>query len=107
MEWHHGSVFPQSYATEADNYGANYSLQIQGTGETAPSAEISEFSSLFTDMWLDQSQFGAPRRTESGLTLAERHLFTIREVVPEWAFSSEPTKVFADIHCILSTLILG
>ncbi|XP_064943745.1 calmodulin-binding transcription activator 4-like isoform X2 [Musa acuminata AAA Group] len=101
LERLHGSLFPQSYATEADNYGANYSLLIQGTGETAPSAEISEFSSLFTDMWFDQSQFGAPRRTESGLTLAERHLFTIREVVPEWAFSSEPTKVIitGDFHC--------
>ncbi|URD85161.1 calmodulin-binding transcription activator [Musa troglodytarum] len=101
LEWHHGSLFPQSYATEADNYGANYSLLIQGTGETAPSAEKSEFSSSFTDMWFDQSQFGAPHQTESSLTLAERHLFTVREVSPEWAFSSEPTKVIitGDFHC--------
>ncbi|THU43965.1 hypothetical protein C4D60_Mb02t02410 [Musa balbisiana] len=60
-----------------------------------------EDSLQYDNMWLDQSQFGAPRRTESGLTLAERHLFTIREVVPEWAFSSEPTKVIitGDFHC--------
>ncbi|XP_064975474.1 calmodulin-binding transcription activator 4-like isoform X3 [Musa acuminata AAA Group] len=46
-----------------------------------------------SDIWYEQSQFEAPFGTELSLTVPQGHLFTIREVSPEWAFSSENTKV--------------
>ncbi|WOL15889.1 calmodulin-binding transcription activator 4-like isoform X1 [Canna indica] len=93
LEWSQ-SPFLQSHTTEADNYGGNYSL-IQETDTSVLSEEISKFSSLLPDTLFenDQSQLGAPVPTESSLSLAKIHLFTIREVSPEWAFSSESTKV--------------
>ncbi|CAL9144473.1 unnamed protein product, partial [Musa hybrid cultivar] len=46
-----------------------------------------------SDIWYEQSQFEVPFGTEPSLTVSQGHLFTIREVSPEWAFSSENTKV--------------
>ncbi|THU68886.1 hypothetical protein C4D60_Mb08t08580 [Musa balbisiana] len=43
-------------------------------------------------IWYDQNQFEAPLEIDSSLTLPQGYLFTIREVAPEWAFSSENTK---------------
>ncbi|ONK58514.1 uncharacterized protein A4U43_C09F13860 [Asparagus officinalis] len=51
------------------------------------------YSSDFSTMWFDQGQFGIPLRDDSSLTVAEKQRFSIREICPEWAFSSEPTKV--------------
>ncbi|XP_078156420.1 calmodulin-binding transcription activator 4-like isoform X2 [Carex rostrata] len=43
--------------------------------------------------WFDHSQFIEPHQgVEMGLTLAQRQLFSIREISPEWAYSSS-TKV--------------
>ncbi|KAF3323637.1 calmodulin-binding transcription activator 4 [Carex littledalei] len=43
--------------------------------------------------WFDHSQFIEPHHgVEMGLTLAQRQLFSIREISPEWAYSSS-TKV--------------
>jgi hypothetical protein len=44
--------------------------------------------------WLDHSQFvETNHRSEMGPTLAQRQLFSIREISPEWVFSFESTKV--------------
>lgn len=64
-----------------------------GTDEAPISAENSAFASYLSDIWYEQSQFEVPLGTESSLTVPQGHLFTIREVSPEWAFSSENTKV--------------
>lgn len=43
--------------------------------------------------WFDHSQFIEPHQgVEMGLTLAQRQLFSIHEISPEWAYSSS-TKV--------------
>ncbi|CAL9775979.1 unnamed protein product [Musa acuminata subsp. burmannicoides] len=46
-----------------------------------------------SDIWYDQNQFEAPLEIDSSLTSSQGYLFTMREVAPEWAFSSENTKV--------------
>lgn len=52
--------------------------------------------------WFDDSQFIEPHHVlETGPTLAQRQLFSICEISPEWAFSSESTKV---CYCKRSTL---
>ncbi|URE23190.1 calmodulin-binding transcription activator, partial [Musa troglodytarum] len=45
-----------------------------------------------SDIWYDQNQFEAPREIGSSLNFPQGYLFTIREIAPEWAFSSENTK---------------
>ncbi|XP_009411795.2 calmodulin-binding transcription activator 4 [Musa acuminata AAA Group] len=46
-----------------------------------------------SDIWYDQNQFEAPLEIDASLTSPQGYLFTMREVAPEWAFSSENTKV--------------
>lgn len=36
---------------------------------------------------------GIPLATDSSLTVARKQKFTIREISPEWGYSSEATKV--------------
>nr|XP_009412758.1 PREDICTED: calmodulin-binding transcription activator 4 isoform X1 [Musa acuminata subsp. malaccensis] len=93
LRWLHGSPFQQSYSSEADYYVANHSCMKLGTDEAPISAENSAFASYHSDIWYEQSQFEVPFGTEPSLTVPQGHLFTIREVSPEWAFSSENTKV--------------
>ncbi|RWW61719.1 hypothetical protein BHE74_00031201 [Ensete ventricosum] len=90
---HYREVIEQRYSSEADYYVANHSRTKLGTDEAPISAENSAFASYLSDIWYDQSQFEVPFGTESSLTVPQGHLFTIREVSPEWAFSSENTKV--------------
>ncbi|KAJ8466602.1 hypothetical protein OPV22_029154 [Ensete ventricosum] len=101
LRWLHGSRFQQRYSSEADYYVANHSRTKLGTDEAPISAENSAFASYLSDIWYDQSQFEVPFGTESSLTVPQGHLFTIREVSPEWAFSSENTKVLitGNFHC--------
>ncbi|URE25898.1 calmodulin-binding transcription activator [Musa troglodytarum] len=64
-----------------------------GTDEAPISVENSASASYLSDTWYEQTQFEVPFGTELSLTVPQGHLFTIREVSPEWAFSSENTKV--------------
>ncbi|XP_019460388.1 PREDICTED: calmodulin-binding transcription activator 4 isoform X1 [Lupinus angustifolius] len=41
----------------------------------------------------DQSQIGAPLHTDSSLTVAQNQKFTIKEVSPEWGYTTKTTKV--------------
>ncbi|KAK7247010.1 hypothetical protein RIF29_41886 [Crotalaria pallida] len=41
----------------------------------------------------DQSQIGAPLDADSSLTIAENQKFTIKEISPEWGYTTETTKV--------------
>ncbi|URE25900.1 calmodulin-binding transcription activator, partial [Musa troglodytarum] len=93
LRWLHGSPFQQSNSSEADYYVANHSCMKLGTDEAPISVENSASASYLSDTWYEQTQFEVPFGTELSLTVPQGHLFTIREVSPEWAFSSENTKV--------------
>ncbi|XP_073013041.1 calmodulin-binding transcription activator 4 isoform X3 [Typha latifolia] len=57
--------------------------------ETMSITHPSDFSGLL----LDQNHLNTSLEMESSLTLAQKQRFSIREISPEWAFSSESTKV--------------
>ncbi|KAK9277089.1 hypothetical protein L1049_006628 [Liquidambar formosana] len=75
------SDFPTS--DDVENFSA-YSNVIN-TQQTNPGY----YTTLF-----DQSQIGMPFEADSSLTIAEKQKFTIREISPEWGYSSDVTKVF-------------
>lgn len=51
------------------------------------------YSSDFLEMWFDQGQRETSLATEPSVTVAQKQLFKIREISPEWSFSFERTKV--------------
>lgn len=53
----------------------------------------STYLSSYSEMLFEQSQSVSPIQSDSCLTLSQRQLFSIREISPEWAYSSESTKV--------------
>lgn len=52
-----------------------------------------ETNPSYSRMLFDQSQNGMPFETNSSLTIAQEQKFSIREISPEWGYSSEVTKV--------------
>ncbi|KAJ0988825.1 hypothetical protein J5N97_007181 [Dioscorea zingiberensis] len=56
----------------------------------------------YTGMLYDESQFGMPLVTDSSLTVAQKQLFSINEISPEWAFASENTKVLCHVRSMNS-----
>ncbi|KAJ4814750.1 calmodulin-binding transcription activator [Rhynchospora pubera] len=65
--------------------------------DLALNIEEGKKDNISSPSWFDDSQFLDPHHAvdmgSSGLTLAQRQLFSIREISPEWAFSSESAKV--------------
>ncbi|KAJ6810870.1 calmodulin-binding transcription activator 4-like isoform X2 [Iris pallida] len=59
------------------------------------------YSSEFQEMWSDEGQFVLALGEDSSLTVAQKQRFSIREISPEWAFSSDSTKVIitGDFFC--------
>ncbi|XVE85354.1 hypothetical protein DITRI_Ditri17bG0084200 [Diplodiscus trichospermus] len=52
---------------------------------------INTKSDYYTMMF--NNEIGIPLAEDSSLTIAQKQKFTIREISPEWGYSSEPTKV--------------
>ncbi|XP_052487557.1 calmodulin-binding transcription activator 4 isoform X1 [Gossypium raimondii] len=61
----------------------------------AYSSAIESFDTKFDNyrMFFNQEEIGIPLATDSSLTIAQKQKFTIREISPEWGYSSEPTRV--------------
>ncbi|CAA7404679.1 unnamed protein product [Spirodela intermedia] len=61
----------------------------------------STYLSSYPEMLFGQSQSVSPIESGSCSTLSQRQLFSIREISPEWAYSSERTKVIitGDFSC--------
>ncbi|WOL03728.1 calmodulin-binding transcription activator 4-like isoform X1 [Canna indica] len=93
MEWPQELSFSQCYDSEVNATGTNCVPQIQGTDRTSAEAEDSVFTPCLLDILCDSSPIEAPPQTDSSLALPQGYLFIIREVSPEWAFSSASTKV--------------
>ncbi|KAK1294278.1 Calmodulin-binding transcription activator 4 [Acorus calamus] len=51
------------------------------------------YPSDYNEMWFDQSQTQSPLDADSNLTVAQNQRFKIREISPEWAYSTENSKV--------------
>lgn len=66
---------------------------IKWMGSTELHDPNSTYSSDFQGMWFDQDNFGITLGADLGLTVAQMQRFSIHEISPEWAFSSESTKV--------------
>lgn len=62
-------------------------------GSVTSGIENNQYSSDYSGMWYDASQFEIPLTTDSSVTVAQKQLFSIREVSPECAFTSGNTKV--------------
>ncbi|KAJ6853140.1 calmodulin-binding transcription activator 4-like isoform X2 [Iris pallida] len=80
---------------EANSNAVNHRDEnnIQWIGSTDLHGPNNTYSSDFQGMWFDQDHFGVTVGADSGLTVAQKQRFSIREISPEWAFSSESTKV--------------
>ncbi|GKV17650.1 hypothetical protein SLEP1_g28124 [Rubroshorea leprosula] len=55
--------------------------------------EALETNSIYCRMLFNQGQIGTPLATDSNITIAEKQKFTIREISPDWGYSTEATKV--------------
>ncbi|XP_020583839.1 calmodulin-binding transcription activator 4-like [Phalaenopsis equestris] len=66
---------------------------IEWTGSLELRLEENAYSSDLLGMWFDQGQHGTSFATEPSLTVAQKQLFRINEISPEWSFSFEKTKV--------------
>ncbi|KAJ9176167.1 hypothetical protein P3X46_011509 [Hevea brasiliensis] len=69
---------------EVENFEIPAYSSVMGTHETNPD---------YYSMLYDQGQLGVPIEADSSLTIARQQKFTIREISPEWGFTSEATKV--------------
>ncbi|PWA44904.1 Ankyrin repeat-containing protein [Artemisia annua] len=58
-----------------------------------PARNLSESYPDFYSSLFDQGQSGTPLESDSSLTIAQEQKFTIREISPDWGYSSETTKV--------------
>lgn len=58
---------------------------------------IDKYTPDYYEAWFDQeSHLGTTTlAADSGLTIAQKQQFSIREISPEWAYSTEATKVYA------------
>ncbi|KAJ4810142.1 calmodulin-binding transcription activator [Rhynchospora pubera] len=56
-----------------------------------------------SEWWMEELQFEETLKESSNSLMAQKSLFTIREISPEWAFSNEMTKVIitGDFSCNL------
>ncbi|KAK0600134.1 hypothetical protein LWI29_011983 [Acer saccharum] len=52
-----------------------------------------ETNSDYNTMFFDQDQIGVPLEGDLSLTVAQKQKFTIREISPEWGYTTEATKV--------------
>ncbi|KAJ0896030.1 putative transcription factor CG1-CAMTA family [Helianthus annuus] len=58
-----------------------------------PARNLSEsYPDIYSTMF-DHGQSGMPLEPDSSFTITQEQKFTIREIAPEWGYSSEPTKV--------------
>ncbi|GMI83465.1 hypothetical protein like AT1G67310 [Hibiscus trionum] len=55
--------------------------------------EAIDTKSDYYTMLFNQEEIGIPIEADSSLNIAEKQKFTIREISPDWGYSSEPTKV--------------
>lgn len=89
----------QNYTSEAWNLDQQSRL-VPGEGNdtdllgpVTSGIENNHYSSDYSGMWGDASQFEIPLTTDSSVTVSQKQLFSIREISPEWAFTSGNTKV--------------
>ncbi|CAI9761710.1 unnamed protein product [Fraxinus pennsylvanica] len=59
----------------------------------SPSVNTFETDLDFYATFFDQGQIGIPPEDNSSLTISQKQKFTIREISPEWCYSSEAAKV--------------
>ncbi|KAL5760214.1 hypothetical protein ACOSP7_018715 [Xanthoceras sorbifolium] len=52
-----------------------------------------ETNSDYNTMFFDQDEIGVPLEGDLSLTVAQKQKFTIREISPEWGYTTEATKV--------------
>ncbi|KAH7683205.1 P-loop containing nucleoside triphosphate hydrolase protein [Dioscorea alata] len=89
----------QNYTSEAWNLDQQSSLvpgegnDTDWLGPVTSGIENNHYSSDYSGMWDDASQFEIPLTTDSSVTVSQKQLFSIREISPEWAFTSGNTKV--------------
>lgn len=62
---------------------------------------IDKYAPDYYEAWFDQeSHLGTTTlAADSGLTIAQKQRFSIREISPEWAYATEGTKVYAVTFC--------
>ncbi|KAK1415859.1 hypothetical protein QVD17_31647 [Tagetes erecta] len=58
-----------------------------------PARNLSESYPDIDSTLFDEGQNGMPLESDSSFTIAPEQKFTIREIAPEWGYTSEPTKV--------------
>lgn len=58
-----------------------------------PARNLSESYPDIYSTSFGEGQNGLPLESDSSFTIAPEQKFTIREIAPEWGYSSEPTKV--------------
>ncbi|XWS69277.1 hypothetical protein CRYUN_Cryun04dG0165200 [Craigia yunnanensis] len=82
--------------------GSNFEDSSVPLSQEVENVEIPSYSSAiqaidtnsdYYTMLFNQNEIGIPVATDSSLTVAEKQKFTIREISPEWGYSSEATKV--------------
>ncbi|KAK3223677.1 hypothetical protein Dsin_010702 [Dipteronia sinensis] len=76
-------VLETSYQ-EVNSFKSPAYSSVIGTHET-----ISDFNAMF----FDPDQIGVPLEGDLSLTVAQKQKFTIREISPEWGYTTEATKV--------------
>ncbi|KAG8639968.1 calmodulin-binding transcription activator 4 isoform X3 [Manihot esculenta] len=69
---------------DVENFDIPLYSPVLGTHETNPD---------YYSMLYDEGHLGVPIEPDSSLTVSRQQKFTIREISPEWGFTSEATKV--------------
>lgn len=62
--------------------------------------ENTSFRPIISPALFECSDYMVPPAEDSILTVAQKQLFSIREVSPEWAFSTENTKVHSSVNSL-------
>ncbi|XVE92102.1 hypothetical protein REPUB_Repub01dG0068300 [Reevesia pubescens] len=73
--------------------GSNFEDSSVLLRQEVENVEIPSYSSDYYTMLFNQDEIGIPLAAGSSLTVAHKQKFTIREISPEWGYSSEATKV--------------
>ncbi|KAE8658029.1 Glucan endo-1,3-beta-glucosidase 6 [Hibiscus syriacus] len=85
--------------------GSNFETPVMQHPEVG-NGEIPSYSSGIEDidtksdyytMLFRQEEIGFPIAPYSSLTIAQKQKFTIREISPDWGYSSEPTKLECEV----------
>ncbi|KAK1270445.1 Calmodulin-binding transcription activator 4 [Acorus gramineus] len=88
----------QGYETISENVSDDVGMlnkmnSIDWMGTKELTFDNHAYPSDYNEMWFDHSQTQSPLDADSNLTVAQNQRFKIREISPEWAYSTENSKV--------------